>query len=116
MEDRRRYIDKFEEETMVAGTYQRVERRIHTQQEIERIETVTCHEYVAEHIEMACTVDRGIRKMNKPHIKTQDLKECLQKMKNKKAAGLDGIKPEFYKALVKNQVCLETLGKCLNSD
>ena len=39
-----------------------------------------------------------------------------KKIKNKKAAGPDGIKPEIYKAFLESDKCLETLVRCLKNE
>lgn len=118
-EARIRYIDKFEEGDTGAGVYTMVERQEGQQdeeRELEVIETeVECRENIIEHMEMAYRINRRIQKMDTPRITTKALKEHLQKMKNKKATGLDGLKPELYKAFANSKICLETLEKSLNA-
>lgn len=47
-------------------------------------------------------------------ITSSEVKEALRKLKNKKAPGMDNLKPELYKALVESSICVEKLTECLN--
>ena len=42
-----------------------------------------------------------------------DVRRALQKMKNRKAGGCDGLKPEMYKVLRDSDVCVEALRRGL---
>ncbi|XP_064099355.1 uncharacterized protein LOC135210377 [Macrobrachium nipponense] len=48
---------------------------------------------------------RKIIPMQEPVITKEKVIACLSKLKAKKAAGPDGIKPELYKALMKSKTC-----------
>ncbi|XP_064090860.1 uncharacterized protein LOC135204641 [Macrobrachium nipponense] len=51
-----------------------------------------------------------------PLITEEKVIACLSKLKAKKAAGPDGIKPELYQALMKNETSIEVLVRCYNKE
>jgi hypothetical protein len=55
-----------------------------------------------------------MKPMGKITITTRMVEKHLKKMKNGKAPGLDGLKTEIYKELVKSNKCIEKLAECLN--
>ena len=62
--------------------------------------TITITEHTAEHFDMAFQIKKEITHMEKPIITTRQLKENIKKLKNKKSAGPDKLKPELYKILI----------------
>ena len=67
-----------------------------------------------EHFDLVMTTYNDIKEMEECKIKEEEVEQILNKIKNKKAAGPDGLKSELYKILGKDKQCLETLTKCLN--
>ena len=54
--------------------------------------------------------------MEHPKITTEQVKVCLQKLKNNKAPGPDELKPELYKCLVERETSLDIFSKCLQQE
>ena len=77
-------------------------------------ELIKFHRNLHEHMEMAVQVKSKCNKMEKPNIKKDEIVKVLQKLKSKKSAGPDGLKPELYKTLKNSEVCLNTLEQCFN--
>ncbi|XP_064102661.1 chromosome partition protein Smc-like [Macrobrachium nipponense] len=69
-----------------------------------------------EHMDPMMECKRKIIPMQEPLITKEKVIACLSKLKAKKAAGPDGIKPEFYKALMKSKTCIEVLVRCYNKE
>lgn len=74
----------------------------------------TVPEPLREHMDMACIVHKEIRPMMTVQISREELTKVLKQLKNKKAAGPDKCKPEFYKALVHKPDCMEIMLNCFN--
>ena len=66
-----------------------------------------------EHMDMAFAHTETVAPMNTPMINEENVMKCVKQMKNKTAPGPDGLKAEFYKALVKTENGLSTLTKCM---
>ena len=69
---------------------------------------------IREHLDMAVMVENQIEPMQKPEFTTQKVKKVIQKLKCRKAAGPDGIKPELYKALLNENELIEMITNSLN--
>ena len=69
-----------------------------------------------EHMDMVGTTENSIKPMKYPKITEEKVKRCLKRLKNKKAAGPDGLKPEMYKTLMEDEECLKILTKCLGNE
>ena len=69
-----------------------------------------------EHIDMIAQVKKPPSVMAEPEIMETDVIKCIQKMKNKTAAGPDELKPELYKALLGNKKCLEVITACFQEE
>ena len=54
--------------------------------------------------------------MKEPMITKDKVKKCLQHQENKKTPGPDGLKPELYKTLTKDETYLEALAECLKNE
>ena len=68
-----------------------------------------------EHFDMALPIeDKKAYPMENLIISKEDTKRQLMKMKSGKAAGTDGIKPDFYKALLYSDKCNSKLAECQN--
>ena len=50
--------------------------------------------------------------MKEPKIDKNKIKKCLKRLKIGKRAGPHGLKPDYYKAMLKSEVCLEALVNC----
>ena len=57
-----------------------------------------------------------ITPMKPADITETKVKEKLKNLEKRKAAGPSGLKPELYKALGNNSVCLKTITKCLKKE
>ena len=70
-----------------------------------------------EHIDAAVKVEREkeIKGMERIEITKEHVRKILKKLRNKKAPGIDELKPELYKALIDDEKNLEILAKCLNN-
>lgn len=68
-------------------------------------------EELREHMDMAFEMGyKFITYMKKTILTVGEVKDSLHKLKNRKAAGLDAlIKSEFYKCLVKSDICVNKL-------
>ena len=69
-----------------------------------------------EHMDMASKIVSKIEPMKKMRFEKDKLKRTLKRLKNKKAAGPSGLKPEFFKALADNDKCVEILVKCFDNE
>ena len=67
-----------------------------------------------EHMEMIGRTNKNLVYMGTPKISVDELKMGLKKLKNKKAAGPDQLKPELYKSLLDSAKCMEVLVNCYN--
>ena len=61
-----------------------------------------CSKEIREHLEMALQISETKSSIEDEIINEERVKQCLKKMKIKKAAGPDGIKPEFYKTFLES--------------
>ena len=59
-----------------------------------------------EHMDMAMTMGMRTKKMEDIQIQEEEVIQCIRKLKNKTTAGPDGLKPELYKAMSTNEVCI----------
>ena len=66
-----------------------------------------------EHFDMVAKV-RYIGYMEDPHITTADVTQQIKKIKEKKSAGPDGIKPDLLKILGNDTQCINILTDSLN--
>ena len=64
---------------------------------------------------MGCQIQGEIRPMLNNNISEDEVIKVIKNLKNKKAAGPDQCKPEFYKALITKKKCISTLTKCFNN-
>ena len=83
------------------------------EEEVEYLET--CGIEMREHMEMARRVKAGFMFLEKEQVNEVRVRRCLNKMKNRKAAGTDGIKPEFIKVFVKSEVLMRTLQESMRT-
>ncbi|XP_068224647.1 uncharacterized protein [Palaemon carinicauda] len=67
-------------------------------------------------MDMVAPITRKITPMNIPNLTEEKVKKILRKMKNKKAAGPDELKPELYKTIANDKKCLEIVTKCLQNE
>jgi len=80
-----------------------------------RIEHISaCSLMHREHYEMAFRMRTGISNIQEEIISEDRVMKCLRKMKNKKAAGPDGIRPELYKVLGENKQLRDDIIRCLS--
>ena len=68
-----------------------------------------------EHVDMCFPTNNKITPMEYPTLTTKEVKQCLTKLKNKKACGPDNLKPELYKTLKDSEECLQILTKCFQN-
>ena len=68
-----------------------------------------------EHYEMAFNIGETINPMSKIEIHNEDIERTIRRMKNKKAAGPDGIKIEIYKEVIKIPNIRDLLTKLLQN-
>ena len=68
-----------------------------------------------EHMDMAVTIEKEVMPMKTQLISEKEIKLVLQKLKNKKAPGPDGCKPEFYKTLISKNESIKAITRCLNN-
>ena len=54
--------------------------------------------------------------MNPTVFKRSDIRKQIDKSKNKKASGPDGVKNEIYKAMAKSDICMNVLEKTFNNE
>ncbi|KAK4318775.1 hypothetical protein Pmani_010198 [Petrolisthes manimaculis] len=76
--------------------------------------TLNFPEILTEHMELVTRVSKNIKRMEMPVITKEEVQKCLRELKNKKSAGMDEIKPEMYKTLIKSEKCLAELTAVLN--
>ena len=69
-----------------------------------------------EHFDMVLHIDRTTRQMKEPKIDRTKVIRCLKKLRIGKAAGPDGLRPEYYKTLLDSDVCINTLVDCFNTE
>ena len=69
----------------------------------------TCPVEIIEHIDMTRKVEGGFMYLEEECITEERVIKCLNKMKNKRAGGIDKIKAEMYKELGKSTVLKEIL-------
>ncbi|XP_068242210.1 uncharacterized protein [Palaemon carinicauda] len=87
--------------------------------EIEKEENSLGHSFpieIREHMDMISPITRKITPMNTPKLTEDKVKKILRKLKNKKAAGPDELKPELYKTIANDSKCLEIITKCLQNE
>lgn len=77
-------------------------------------ETIRFKEGIHEHMDIGMKIGKHTDKMQRPKIEKEELTKVLKKVKNKKAAGPDEIKPELYKAMLNSEICLSKLTECYN--
>ena len=77
-----------------------------------QINDVNIPKELREHFDMAYYITDKPYMMSEPNIDTKKVKKCLKRLKTGKAAGPDGLRPEYYKALLDSKICLDTLVKC----
>ena len=92
------------------------EKIIEDVKEIIQIQEQVVPLHLREHMDMAVRIENILLPMKEPEINKEKVIKCLKKIKNKKAAGPDGIKPEIYKAFLESDKCLETLVRCLKNE
>ena len=68
---------------------------------------------IREHLDMCFEIEIILQPMAYSIFTLEEVKQCLTKLKNKKACGPDQLKPEFYKALIGSKQTLEALTKCM---
>lgn len=69
-----------------------------------------------EHMDAAVESRNKITPMIQPHLSKEKVKRTLKRLKNKKAAGPSGLKPEMYKSLTENDICLENITRCYKNE
>lgn len=62
--------------------------------------------HLNEHLHVLTRTEPQILPTKEPVIDKAKVEDCVKKMKNKKAAGPDGLKAELYKALLKKKCAL----------
>ena len=68
-----------------------------------------CSRDTREHTDVAVRLEERTVFLEKNLITKERVKKSLIKLKTKKARGPDGIKPEFYKVFLNNDILLKTL-------
>ena len=71
---------------------------------------------IIEHLDAAMGIVNAIIPMESPTIDIRKVRQTLKQLRNNKAAGPDGLKPELYKAMEKSELCLLTLTECLRTE
>ena len=66
-----------------------------------------------EHYDMQAKVSY-IGYMDDPHITTDDVTQQIRKLKERKSAGPDGIKPDLLKILGNDIQCINILAESMN--
>ena len=71
-----------------------------------------------EHQDMAAPImnNNRIRNMKEIEINEEKITKRLKKLKEKKAAGPDGLKPEIYKVLANKKKSVNILSKCMQNE
>lgn len=69
-----------------------------------------------EHYDMILPIQGKIKNMKEPKIDRDKTIKCLKKLKKGKSAGPDGLRPEYYKALLKSDTCINTLVECFANE
>lgn len=69
-----------------------------------------------EHLDAVDEVEHQIRPMEKPDISVEKVERRVKKLKNKKAAGPDGLKAEIYKAMIGERNMLVKLTECFRNE
>ena len=72
-------------------------------------EAIKVRKLLQEHTDMDQARMEEIVPMDEPEINEGKVHRCVQRMRNKTAAGPDGLKTEFYKAITKTGIGLKTL-------
>ena len=63
---------------------------------------------LAEHLDAVTSIE-NFDPMSKPNITVIDLKTQMKKTKEKRASGLDGIKPDLLKIIGEDEYCLRVM-------
>lgn len=69
-----------------------------------------------EHMDAAMESRNMITPMKYPDFTNRKVKEKLRKLKNRKAAGPSGLKPELYKAMNNSETFLKTITNCFRKE
>ena len=73
-----------------------------------------CNRGIREHLDMGAKIEKEIVYMDYPEVTEGQVKKHLKKLKKGKAAGPDGMKPEFYKALEESPVFIKAMKGAVN--
>ena len=73
-----------------------------------------CNRGIREHLDMAAKTEKEIVYMDYPEVTEEQVKKNLKKLKKGKAAGPDGMRPEFYRALEESQVFIKAMKGAVN--
>ena len=76
--------------------------------------TVECRKGLREHLDMTAKVEKNITYMEFPSVTEEQVKKHFKKLKKGKAAGPDGMKPEFYKALEESHSFVKAMRDAAN--
>ena len=102
VETKRTYLG-IREENMLSKNYIRIQ--VENEQ---GDDLVVWGEGTLAYLDAVCTVKRVIKEMEYPAVE-EELKESLRKLKNKKAAGPDKMKVEFYKTFQDSEKFIKLL-------
>ena len=69
-----------------------------------------------EHLDMAYEVEEVIRPMEVAELDRTVMSEDINKLKNKKAAGPNKLKAEFYKKVAESEICLNVMTECFSNE
>ena len=81
-----------------------------------RQEEIKYPKQLNEHMVLAMPIQKELNEMRKPDLNVDKVRQTLKKLKAKKAAGPDTLKPELYKELAKSEVCTNKLSECLQKE
>ena len=66
---------------------------------------------------MVFPIEGRTKRMVEPKLDRNKLIKCLKRLRSGKVAGPDGLRPEYYKALLNSEMCTDTLlADCYNTE
>ena len=66
-------------------------------------------------VELVTELEKEIAPMKLTIITKEKVRQVINKLKRRKAAGSNKLKPELYIEIAKSEICLETIAKCFNN-
>ena len=109
-------------ENNISKAWNNVERLEYVQnqrEEQETLELTTGHKIprnLREHYDMVFPIEGRTKRMVEPKLDRNKLIECLKRLRSGKAAGPDGLQPEYYKTLLNSEIYTNTLLDCYKTE